>query len=360
MAQVYSQFNYEQRKELHLLLKKDFYTFEDIWEIIWKDKSSISREIKRNSVNGIYDPNKAEHKAYVRERYRAWQWKNKKVAANPFLERVLKVFLPDHSPEQIAGRLNIYFWKQVISHVSIYTFCYSKYTFCYSNLWQEYCKYLYFKRNKPKKYKKKQESKNSVCRILHRTSIEERPVHINNRSSPFNWETDILWSKKIESDRVWWLTERTSRLVKFFKLNTLGQFMSKLKEIISDNQEYFNSVTFDNWVENKLHYILFLLWIATYFCHPYTSCEKASIENTFWRLRRYIPRSVLLSTITQNDLDRIANIMNNTPRKCLGYKTPNEVFFEQKMLMSKSFHMQCTTRTHKRFIQILAFNQIST
>jgi len=348
---VYSQFNHEQRKELHLLLKKDIYTYKDIWKIIWKDKSSISREIKRNSVNGIYDPDKANHKAYVRERYRTWQWKNKKIWASPFLERVLKVFLPNHSPEQIAGRLNMYFWKQVISHVSIYTFC-------YSNLWQEYCKYLYFKRSKPKKYKKKQESKNSVCRILQRVSIEERPVHINNRNSLFNRETDVLWSKKIESDRIGWLTERKSRLVILFKLVVLGQFMSKLNEIISLNPEEFDSVTFDNWVENKLHYILLLLWIATYFCHPYCSCEKATVENTFWRLRRYIPRSTLLSTITQDDLNRISETMNNTPRKCLGFRTPNEVFFEQKMLMSKSFLIQCISSNHKKFIQFFAINKI--
>jgi len=71
------------------------------------------------------------------------------------------------------------------------------------------------------------------------------------------------------------------------------------------------------------------LGIPTFFCHAYSSWEKGSIENSFQRLRKFIPKKSRLSEYTDEQLSVIVDVMNNTPRKCLGFKTPKEVFFNK-------------------------------
>jgi len=75
----------------------------------------------------------------------------------------------------------------------------------------------------------------------------------------------------------------------------------------------------DNGVEN-VHYQE--LGIDTYFCHPYHSWEKGSIEYVFKLIREYIPKKARLTAYTDNEIAVIINIINNRPRKCLGYRTP--------------------------------------
>ena len=86
-----------------------------------------------------------------------------------------------------------------------------------------------------------------------------------------------------------------------------------------------HSFTFDNGVENVHHQTL---GIPTYFCNAYSSWEKGSIENTFQRLRRFIPKKSSLDGYSDEEIARICDIMNDTPRKCLAFRTPSEVFRE--------------------------------
>ena len=95
------------------------------------------------------------------------------------------------------------------------------------------------------------------------------------------------------------------------------------------------SVTADNGTENADHgAVSRVLSIPSYFCHPYHSWEKGTVENTNGLLRRYLPRSTDLRRVDQQDLDAIATELNHRPRKCLGFRTPFEVLFNTFVALS--------------------------
>jgi len=86
------------------------------------------------------------------------------------------------------------------------------------------------------------------------------------------------------------------------------------------------SLTLDNGLENARYQEL---GIPTYFCHPYHSWEKGSVENAFSLIREYIPKKKNLANYSQEEIDAIVDTINNTPWKCLSFRTPKEVFEEQ-------------------------------
>jgi IS30 family transposase len=87
------------------------------------------------------------------------------------------------------------------------------------------------------------------------------------------------------------------------------------------------TLTYDNGLENALYELTHrVLNTKSYFCKPYHSWEKGSIENRNGVLRRYFPKKHNWSLTTQKELDKVLNKINSTPMKCLGYKTPSEVF----------------------------------
>ena len=117
-------------------------------------------------------------------------------------------------------------------------------------------------------------------------------------------------------------------------LNTpLGQI-----SLLKPYSDIVKSVTLDNGVENARY---LELGVPTYFCHPYSSWEKGQVENTLGRLRRFIKKRSYLNQYTDEQIKDFIERMNNTPRKCLNWRTPNEVFDEllvkerKKMLKSR-------------------------
>lgn len=90
-------------------------------------------------------------------------------------------------------------------------------------------------------------------------------------------------------------------------------------------RDILKSITFDNGPENARH---LELECKTYFCHPFSSWEKGQIENTLGRLRRFVKKRSSLKQYSDKDIAGFIGRMNNTPRKCLEFKTPNEVFNE--------------------------------
>src|SRR3989344_2143773 len=163
-------FSRTERFELSILLKKG-YSLRDVGTALGRSPSSVSRELKRNKVNGVYDPRKAHHKAYVRRKYSKYQ--GMKIREHPELERYAKEKLSlGWSPERTAGR-----WKREngtalsLSPQAIYRWLYSPYG-------QYYCMYLKYKRyhrRKRKRIKQKREI------IKNRVFVDERPVIINRR-----------------------------------------------------------------------------------------------------------------------------------------------------------------------------------
>ena len=331
----YKHFTKDDRNELAILLKKG-YDQKDIADVLGKHSSSIGREIKNNSVNGEYDPNKANHKAYVKRLKSKYQCM--KIEKNNELRQYIQKHLDEDkwTPEEIAGRLknkdklfNEATGEQItISFPVIY-----KWT--YSSFGQYYCQFLKTKRHKRKKQTGK--AKNKFCNLPNRVSVHERPVVAHKFG---HLEGDVLGSIKSDTEVVAGIREKLSRFIMIVKVPRLKYAVDGFKEILKPHHKIFKTLTLDNGVENNRYEELD---IDTYFCDPYSSWQKGGIENDFQRLRRFIPKKDTLDNHSNEDIAQYAELMNNTPRKCLNWNTPKEVFNELANLQTNSNNLlSCT------------------
>ena len=319
----YSHFSKTERLEVSVLLKRGC-SHREIGSALGKHHSSVSREIKDNSVNGRYDPLKAQIKA-VRKRAGS-KYQCMKIREHPELENYVTEKVKSYwSPEEIAGRIkNIDVQVKYVSAPSIYKYLYSR--------WGQYLhSYLHSGHwSKRKRYGIKGPRKE---RIPNRVSIEERPNIVNKRLRFGDFEGDTLGRIKTDKEVIAALVERLSRNIFLIKELGLKYAVDGFKKMLSPYQSTIESLTLDNGVENVRYEEL---GVDTFFCHPYTSCEKATMENSLGRLRRFIPKGASLNNYSAEDICHFAELMNNTPRKCLGYRTPKEVFEEQLFLKKLS------------------------
>ena len=314
-----------ERLEISILLKKN-YSHHEIADALRCDQSSISREIKRNSVRGRYDSKKAKAKARVRRRYSKYQ--GMKVRERPKLQAfVVKKLEVGWTPEEIAGHLKTQQERlPFISAKGIYKWLYSVYG-------QRYCPLLCSQQLKPKKHRPKPER----SMIPNRMGIEKRPEEANNRSEYGHYETDTAVSGKRHDSTVALsvLHERKARYVRLKKIPNLkpATFAHALKTMAKD--VHTKTITYDNGIENRHHEdVAATLNVSTYFCHPYHSWEKGGVENTIGRIRRYIPKGSNLANYSDAEVATIEHWLNHTPRKCLHWKTPHEIMTENLLFTS--------------------------
>lgn len=310
----YQHFKQSDRDEISILLKKG-YSHREIADALGKDHSSVSREIKHHLTKGGYDPRMAGVKSRLKRRMSKYQ--GMKIADDPDLEiKVALGLMANWSPEEVAGRIAyLNNGEAVISAKSIYKFCYSK--------WGQYlCKYLPHKQYRPKR---RGVAKQARILIPNRISIDLRPRVVDERKRFGDFEGDTLGRPKHENETFVGAVERRSLYLLGCKVARLKYSMDGLKSVLSPYQKIVQSVTLDNGVENIRHKELN---VKTFFCDPYSSWQKPIIENTLGRLRRFIPKRASLANYTQEQISAIIEMMNNTPRKKLGYRTPKEVFNE--------------------------------
>jgi len=307
----YSHFTKNNRTELSILLKKG-YSCRDIGDALKKSPSSISREVSENSVKGVYDPDKADWKAYFK-RYRSKR-QTMKILNNPKLEKyIMDKLKAGWSPQAIAERLKTENnGKSVVSFKLIYQWLSTP-------TGQHYRKYIVSKRSRW--IRRTLGIKKST--IKDRVFIDERPSVINERERIGDFECDVLGSLKSEPERVAGVVDRRARFIDLQKVGRLKETMSAYKMMLKAHNA--RSGTMDNGPENASWK---RLRVPTYFCNPYSPWEKGTVENTFQRLRRFIPKKARLSDYSSNDISLIADTMNNIPRECLDWKTPKEIFFD--------------------------------
>src|SRR3984957_9887100 len=262
-----------------------------------RSPSTISRELKRNrGVKIGYKP------AYAEDQARARRWTGSKLERDDELRSlVLNCLKSGWSPEQDAGR-------------------------------------LYLPRAKFKRGYRGRKGGSPVQHIKDRISIGKRPLYINARRQPGHWETDyLLFSRYGQSVLV--AQERASRFVLLAKppsrkaATTSAQLHSWLAPL---PPQLRRTLTQDNGTEFALHHKLRdALGINTYFCNPHSPWQKGGIENANGRVRRFLPRRTNLLQCSPQQIDAIARQCNNTPRKCLGFKTPAELFYNHLL------HFKC-------------------
>ena len=307
----YTHFSKSERLELSILLKKG-YSLREIGRALKRNPSSVSREIKENSVKGIYDPHKANHKAYVKRKYSKYQ--GMKVQEHPELRRYIEEKLLLHwSPDVIAGCWNKKHHLLTITAKGIYKFLYSVYG-------QRLCTFLKYKRYSSKRLKGKKTKK---ILIPNKVLIDQRPRVINDRRRFGDFEADTMGVPKYTHTTIIAAVERKSRFILAKKIPRLKYAMDALGQLLAPLP--VKSLTLDNGVENVRYE---KLDIPTYLCHPYSSWEKGAIENVFGLIRWYIPKKASLVSYSDEDISAMVEAINNIPRKSLNYQTPKEVFEE--------------------------------
>ncbi len=254
----------------------------------------------------------------------------------PLRDVVRARLLGGWSPEQIAGALRGDAGRCVISHEAIYRFIYHR------SAQKDYWHRL-LPRHKSRRGRLGLRGGSPVEHIQHRVPIQERPAEINARTTPGHWEGDLMLFARY-GQALLITHERCSRLLPANRQpnkaaapvarHLLGQF-----EPLPPGLR--QSLTFDNGTEFALHYQLNRqLGMATYFCDPHAPWQKGGIENAIGRMRRRLPRKTDLAQLSVAQLDALVAAYNHTPRKCLGFRTPAEVFCGY--LESLRFKRECS------------------
>lgn len=234
------------------------------------------------------------------------------------------------SPKTIAGRMQEQKLPYYASDKAIYEYLYSPYG-------QKYCKYLRSKRYAKRKKKGKKQKRTL---IPNRISIHKRPKRITNKREYGHYEGDTIVSGKKTKSKVSLVTiyERKAMYIDAKKITSLSpkNYNPGVKHLFRKLSK-IKSWTLDNGIEN-VHYkeLEQQLGIKTYFCDPYSSWQKPGVENANKLIRRFIPKGVDISLYTNAFIKREIEKLNNTPRKALGWKTPNEVMVTYSLIKKKT------------------------
>ena len=291
-----------------------------------RSPATISRELRRNSEKtkvwpGGYAPDRAHALA---ERRRRWDCRFKMARQPELRNRVRQLLAMGWSPEQIAGRLALEDASMRISHESIYRFIYHR--VAQKDYWH---RLLPSRKNRRGRLKR-----GGVSPLLHmkrRVSIHERPDEAGDRRNAGHWEADLMcFAKRDQALLI--VHERASRILLATRQTTKAAHVvaDAISRLIAPlPAELRRTMTFDNGTEFAQHYRLDDgLGLKTFFCDTRAPWQKGGVENAILRLRRALPRKSDLAAISPRQLQRIVANYNATPRRCLGFRTPAEVFWE--------------------------------
>ena len=294
-----------------------------------RSPSTVARELKRNgSQSRGYQPVYANQQAHAR------RWRGSKLERDGVLrEQILSRLKQGWSPEQVSGRLALETGRQVISHESIYRFIYGQLARKKDYSWRNY-----LPRGKSKRGWRGRKGGSPASFIAHRRPVAERPQGADNRQVPGHWEADLMLFRTY-GQTVLILHERHSRLL--IALRPQGKasdpIASAMTRVLAPlPPEWRQTITFDNGTEFARHHQLCDLGIQTFFCDTHSPWQKGGVENAIGRMRRTLPRKTDLAGLSEDRFTQLVQAYNNTPRKCLGFRTPAEIFHQVLHLKCES------------------------
>lgn len=296
-----------ERSEIEILKMKG-YKIREIARVLGRSPNTISLELKR--VPSGYNATYAKIYARTNLQDRRLQWS--KIESIPELKEYVIEKLKQHwNPDEISGRMKKDRLPWYVSKSAIYEWLDTV-------RGERYKIYLYAYR--PGRRHSKKDGLHG--QIFNMTPIESRGMGIVNRSRYGAWESDLVISGRCGTGGLSTSQERKSRYLSALKVKDLTS-SEKQKTLIQLMKECsVQSITFDRGHENAKHYEL---GIKTYFCNAYHSWEKGGVENANKMIRRFFPKKTDFSSVTQEEVNRIVSIINNKPRKILGYQTAYEV-----------------------------------
>jgi transposase, IS30 family len=326
MGRSYGQLSLEDRCEI-ARLSANGSSIRQIAAALDRTPSTISRELKRNGGSQVgYKP------SYAQQQTRARRWKGSRLERDDSLRAAVTERLASGwSPEQIAGRLERDQGRKVISYETIYRFVYAQLARTRDYRWRRY-----LPRGKSKRGCRGRKGGGSQNFIEGRVSLAERPIEAADRTTCGHWEADLMMFAKY-GQAILTVHERKSRLLLAIRLTSKaanGVARHLLNLFGSLPQPLRRTVTFDNGTEFARHHRLHSLAIETFFCDPYAPWQKGGIENAIGRMRRFMPRKTDLATLSTRRFRRLIAVYNNTPRKCLDFRTPAESF-------AQVLHFEC-------------------
>ena len=292
------------------------YSARGIARQLGRSHSNIINEIRRNSVRGKYDPKKADHKAYVRRHEAKYQ--GMKIAEHTELHKYVDDHLyDDQSPEAIAGRVTKH--EKHLPKIS-------------KNSIRRYIKSVYgrrveYHRTKQKRKRKRSRKRPKLAQLKDRVFIDKRPKYIQERRYVGHAEADFLLSGRTGKGIILSLVCRKIR-VSFLEqiLEVTIANVHKAFQRIKERFPELKSISTDNDLLLQKHKELEkLLGVKIYFCHPYHSWEKGSIENTNKYVRKDIPKSSDISRYSKRFIKKLEDKLNRRYMKVLRYKTPQEM-----------------------------------
>lgn len=300
--------------------RKEKLSFREIGKRLNRPHTTLIREFLRNAKYGqTYIPCIAQKKAEkrsVNQRSQA-SWKG------PGVYLYVRTHLQEDrwSPEQIAGRLSLDHPNLHVCHETIYRSIYARENKKYT-LWQ----YLTVQRKK--RMKKGGRHVQHDSRIPEAVSIDKRPKVVDKRKQIGHWETDNIIGKQTDKTALSVTVERKIKVTLLSKLvaKTSDEKTRKLfVRMASLPKNLRRTMTADNGSENANHKeITSSLDMLVYFCHAYHSWERGTVENMNGRIRKFIPKGISMDSIDDKTIQLIEWKLNNTPRKCLGFKKPYE------------------------------------
>ena len=327
MGQRYSQLSYEERCAI-AHLRTEGRSIRQIAATLDRPPPTIARELKRNGAKA--DGYRA---VYAQQQARARRWCGSLLDRDEELRsKVLERLTWGWSPEQVANRLAREEGEQVISHESIYRFIYAQIARTKDYSWRKL-----LRRGKWRRGRRRRGGSSSARTILHRRPLSERPAAVADRSEFGHWEVDGMQFGR-SGQTVLMLHERHSRLLIGVRLpsRAAAPVAEAIAAVLGPlPPEFRQTVTFDNGTEFAHHYELHALGIETFFCDTYSPWQKGGVENAIGRMRWRLPRKTELALLPAEEFAAQLQAYNNTPRRCLSYRTSAEV------LLDRVLHFEC-------------------
>lgn len=314
----YTQLTSAKRYQIYALMKAG-QNQTQIAAIVACHKSTVCRELRRNGGYKGYRPRQAQWQS----RSRRFRSHPERISAQTW-ELVELLLRQQWSPEQIAGRLKLE-QRPTVSHEWIYRYIYID---------KQQGGRLYRHLRSQKKQRKRYGSAARHGQIPNRISIDERPAIVASKGRLGDWEADTIIGAR-HKGALLSCTERKSKLTLLRQLKTKSAFAVKREcvDLLAPCADQVHTITVDNGKEFSDHRdIATVLQTEIYFAHPYASWERGLNENTNGLVRQYFPKKSDFAKITTAEVQRVTALLNNRPRKTLGYRTPNEVFFKQQLV----------------------------
>jgi transposase, IS30 family len=308
-----------ERSELYKLRETNQLSISEIGRRLKRNKSTISRELSRNTDErySVYFPDTAV--ALMKSRRKQARVKFQSVSAETITE-VKQRLEQHHSPEQLAGRMKLEGVGK-ISYETIYQMIYTNH--------QQMGIYQQYLRQKQKQRRRKSRNQKRGG-IPNRIGIENRPKIADLKTEIGHWESDTVIGCNHNGIVVTHVDKASKYLVAGLAKNkTMGEINRVTLKLFEPIKPAFcKTMTFDNGREFCGHEKLSeRLKLETFFANPYHSWERGLNEHTNGLIREFYPKNTNFKIVKEEDFQKVVDLINHRPRKSLDYRTPHEVFF---------------------------------